>query len=49
MVLLALLYLGRREAEPPLAIASVAVGLAVLSFAVVVWRSTGALAESKAG
>lgn len=40
MVLLALLFLGNPAVEPVLALASV-VGVAVLCFAVVVWKHTG--------
>lgn len=41
MVLLALLYLGHTAVEPGPAMASVLVGVAVLCFAVVVWKHIG--------
>lgn len=41
MVLLALFYLGHTAVEPGLALVSVLVGVAVLCFAVVVWKHTG--------
>lgn len=40
MVTLALLYLGHAAVEPVLALASVLVGVAILCFAVVVWKHT---------
>lgn len=42
MVLLAMLYRGRREIEPALGLASILVGVAIVCFAVVVWRNTRA-------
>lgn len=42
MVTLALLYLGNAAIEPVLALASVVVGIAILCFAAVVWKNTGA-------
>ena len=41
MVLLAAFFRGYAAAEPPLAVASVLVGVAIVCFAVVVWKNTG--------
>ena len=41
MVLLAALFRGNTAVEPPLAVASVLVGIAIVCFAVVVWKHTG--------
>ena len=41
MVALAWLYRGNAAIEPVLALASVVVGIAILCFAVVVWKHTG--------
>lgn len=41
MVLLAMLYRGRTDIEPPLGVASILVGVGILCFAVVVWQNTG--------
>lgn len=41
MLTLPLLYLGHSALEPVLALASVGVGLAIVCFAVVVWKHTG--------
>lgn len=41
MVLLAALFRGHTAVEPPLAVASALVGVAILCFARVVWKNTG--------
>lgn len=46
MVLLAALYGGNEAVEPPLAVASILVGAAIVCFAVVVWKHTAASAAT---
>ena len=41
MVTLTMLYRGNAAMEPVLGIASIAVGVAILCFAIVVWKNTG--------
>jgi hypothetical protein len=47
MATLAMLYSGMTFIEPVLALSSVVVGLAIVCFAVLVWRQTGAEASSE--